>query len=958
MDFKFEDRHIGSNQQELLEILQTLGVSSLEELIKSLLPSEIYNQDEFCLEKAISEQEFLQRAQKLGNKNKVFKNYIGMGYNPSITPSVILRNVLENPNWYTSYTPYQPEISQGRLEALLNFQTLITDLTGMELANASLLDESTAAAEALNLAKNANESLPQATKFFVDKHCFPQTLEVLKTRSKALGWQMELGDFKNFKFEDKNNEYFATIIQYPNSLGSVEDISHFIENSKKQNCISIVITDPLSLCLLKPPGEMGSDVVVGSSQRFGIPLFFGGPHAAFIATKEKFVRLIPGRIVGVSKDRHAQPALRLALQTREQHIKRERATSNICTAQALLATAASFYACYHGPLGLKKIASKINYLTKKLYTILELFDWEILNPHFFDTLTVSLNCEKKTISLQKLFWEKEINISSPGPKTLSWSLNEQTTEQDIAEIKTILQNQDIIPCLKNTSASSPKPLPTSLIRTSLYLEHPVFNSHHTETKMMRYIKLLEKKELSLTDSMIPLGSCTMKLNAATEMIPISWSSFNAIHPFAPKEQTQGFLEMIKELEQQLCELTGFYKFSFQGNAGSQGEYAGLLAIKSYHKKQGDTHRDICLIPTSAHGTNPASAMVAGLKVQALACTKEGSIDKKDLQEKLKTYSGRVACLMLTYPSTYGIFEEDVKQICSQIHQEGGLVYLDGANMNALLGLCKVAHVGFDVCHLNLHKTFCIPHGGGGPGVGPIGVNKKLKDFLPSHWFYGSNASADENPSTEENRTNVGAISSAPYGSAGILSISWAYILMMGHEGLKKSAGVAIANANYIAEKLKDHYKILFTGHRGGVAHECIVDFRKFKNTKSITIDDIAKRLIDYGFHAPTMSWPVPGTLMIEPTESESKQELDKFCEALISIKKEIELADVSLLKNAPHVLEDALSKDWQFPYSKQQAFYPLAWVKKRKYWPPVSRVQQAYGDINLVCSCPSMRDFE
>lgn len=949
----FSKRHIGSNSKELQDILKSLGHSSLEAFTKALLPKDIYEKKVFDLPKALSEQEILEMAKKLGDQNQIFKNYIGMGYHPSFTPSVIARNVLENPSWYSSYTPYQPELAQGRLQALLNFQTLIKDLTAMEVANASLLDEGTAAAEGLFLLKSANEQKQNSKKFFVDQHVFPQTLEVLHTRAQALKWDMEVGDFKNFK---GSQNYFASVIQYPNCLGSVEDIQGFIHQSHQSGALSLVISDPLSLLLLKAPGEMQADVVVGSSQRFGIPLFFGGPHAAYIATHKKFVRLMPGRLVGLSKDRHEKPALRLALQTREQHIKRERATSNICTAQALLATLSGFYACYHGPQGLKNIASKINDLTKKLYKVLEAFDWSILNSSFFDSITVELDCEKKAEQIQKLFWDNKINIARPSPLRLSWSLHELTKEEDILEIANILKTQNIVLASKQTSSPLDLKKPSfskTLSRTSPYLQHPVFNSYHSETKMMRYIKHLETKELSLTNSMIPLGSCTMKLNASTQMLPVGWSCFKDLHPFAPKNQAQGFLKLIKDLEAYLCELTGFTKFSFQGNAGSQGEYAGLLAIKAYHQAQNQSDRNICLIPQSAHGTNPASAVMAGFKVLPLKCNQKGEIDADDFHEKLKTYSSKIAALMLTYPSTYGIFEKGVQDLCKKIHKEGALVYLDGANMNALLGLCKVASIGFDVCHLNLHKTFCIPHGGGGPGVGPIGVCKKLEPFLPSHW----NTREGFFTLSSLKNTKVGAISSAPYGSAGILPISWAYILMMGYEGLKKSAQVAMANANYIAYKLEKHYKILFTDSKKQVAHECILDFRKFKNTKSISIDDVVKRLIDYGFHAPTMSWPVPGTLMVEPTESESKQELDYFCEALISIKKEMEQKDVSILKTAPHTLEDALSQTWPYSYSKQQAFYPVNWLKDRKFWPPVSRVENAYGDINLSCSCPSMDDF-
>ncbi len=940
----FTKRHIGSHEEELSQILKYLEVSSLEELTQSTLPPEIYKKDTFKLKPPLSEQALLKKAKQLGEQNKIFKNYIGMGYNPSITPGVITRNILENPVWYTSYTPYQSELAQGRLEALLNFQTIIKDLTGMEIANASLLDEGTATAEALVLTKNVNEQKSKAHKFFVDQHCFPQTLDVLKTRSKSFGWEMEVGDFKNFK---GGKEYFSIIIQYPNSLGSIENIPGFLKDMEEQNIFSIVITDPLSLTLLTPPGEMGAHVVVGSSQRLGIPLFFGGPHAAYFATKEKYVRFVPGRIVGLSKDRHNNPALRLALQVREQHIRREKATSNICTSQVLLAIVSSFYVIYHGPEGLKKISSKIHSLTKRLYEMLSLFDGELKNPNFFDTICWELDSKQKAEEIQKLFWREQINIGR-NLKSLFWTLNETTEEEDLVKIEKILRNQHVIPLNKNQK-NQQKGIPKKFQRTSQYLKHPVFNSYHSETKILRYIHQLQNKELSLAHSMIPLGSCTMKLNSVTEMTALSWPCFSNLHPFAPTNQTQGYLQLIKELEQQLCELTGFHSFSFQPNAGSQGEYAGLLAIKAYHQKIQQAHRNICLIPSSAHGTNPASAMMAGLKVVPVACTKEGPIDLEDLNNKLKTWGDKLSCIMITYPSTYGVFEEGIKEICSKIHSHGGLVYVDGANMNALLGLCKLKSIGFDVCHLNLHKTFCIPHGGGGPGVGPVGVSEELKDFLPDHWTF-------------KKKSSLGAISSSPYGSAGILSISWAYISLMSHEGLKQSAQIAIANANYLAKKLQPFYRILFKGKKGRVAHECIVDFRKFKNTAGITIDDIAKRLIDYSFHAPTMSWPVPGTLMIEPTESESKKEIDKFCSALISIKKEIEETEknpkFSILKNAPHTLEDALKENWPFSYSKKQAFYPLNWIKERKFWPAVSRIENAYGDINLICSCPSMKDFE
>ena len=935
----FITRHIGPSKSEISQILKSLNVSSLEELMKKILPDEIDNQDEFSLSPPLTEQELFKSAQAKAKKNKIFKSYIGMGYKSSITPAVIQRCVLENPSWYSSYTPYQAELAQGRLEALLNFQTMVADLTGMEIANASLLDEGTALAEALALAKNANNKKIQAKKFFVDSKLFPQNLDVLKTRSEAWGWEMETGEFENFK---GGADYFALILQYPDSEGSVKNISHFLNNMALDNCFSIVAADLLSLTLLKPPGEMGADIVAGSSQNFGIPLFFGGPHAAFFATKKKFIRLVPGRIVGVSKDRHQKQAYRLTLQTREQHIRREKATSNICTSQALLAVMASFYAVYHGPNGLKEIALKINNLTKKLYNILEDFkDIKILNKTFFDTLSLELSSKSLTLKVYKAFQKEKIILRKASESQLSFTLDESGTEKDILQIQKILEKT--LPA----SLSSKKPfhpIPKDCLRTTNCLSHPVFNSYHSETEFLRYIYRLENKELSLTHSMIPLGSCTMKLNSAVELGPVSWPAFSDIHPFVPAEQREGYIELIKELEEQLCEITGFKAFSFQPNAGSQGEYAGLLAIKKYHESKNESHRNICLIPSSAHGTNPASAVMAGFKTIPLNCTKEGWMDKQDLDHKLEKYGKNLAGIMITYPSTYGFFEEGIKEICQKIHQTGGLVYLDGANMNALLGLCKPAHLGFDVCHLNLHKTFCIPHGGGGPGAGPVGVSEKLKDFLPGHFCL-------------KEKTIAGAVSSAPYGSAGILIISWAYIKLMGLEGLKQSAQVAIANANYMAEKLKPHYRILFTGKNNYVAHECIIDLRKFKNSANITADDVAKRLIDYSFHAPTMSWPVAGTLMIEPTESESKKEMDRFCSALISIREEIRQVEKnnnnsSIFKSAPHNIEDVLQDRWPFPYSKQKAFYPLPWLYERKFWPPVSRIENAFGDIYPFCSCP------
>ena len=789
---------------------------------------------------------------------------------------------------------------------------------------------------------------------------------------------MHIGDFESF---NGGENYFASILQYPDSEGSIKNIELFLKKMALQNTLGIVAGDLLSLTLLKPPGEMGADVVVGSTQNFGLPLFFGGPHSAFFATRKKFIRLIPGRIAGVSKDRHNKQAYRLSLQTREQHIRRERATSNICTSQALPAVMSSFYAIYHGPEGLKKIALKINDLTKKLYNILQGFkDIKVLNQSFFDTLSLELASSQTGLKLYQAFHKEKINLGWTSDSRLSLSLDESAEEKDVLQIQNILEKT-----LPGSKTNSPKltkeGIPKNKLRVSSYLTHPVFNSYHSETELIRYIYKLQAKELSLTHSMIPLGSCTMKLNSAVQLNPVSWPSFANIHPFAPKDQAKGYQEIIKELEKQLCELTGFKAFSFQPNAGSQGEYAGLLAIKKYHESRKESHRKICLIPSSAHGTNPASAIMAGFQVVSLICAKGGGIDEKDLSQKLKKYGKNLAVLMLTYPSTYGFFEEGIKKLCHKIHDQGGLVYLDGANMNALLGLCKPARLGFDVCHLNLHKSFCIPHGGGGPGAGPVGVNEKLKNFLPGHCFLNfqnikhntslkadspdqiSQAKQEERKSTKSQSgwqaetCSSGAVSSAPYGNAGVLIISWAYIKLMGLEGLRKSAMTAIANANYIAEKLKPHYRIFWTGSKGFVAHECIIDLRKFKNSAEITVEDVAKRLMDYGFHAPTMSWPVAGTLMIEPTESENKQELDRFCSALISIRQEIreieqDKSQSQLLKSAPHTLEDAMQDKWPFPYSKQKAFYPLSWIHERKFWTPVSRIDQAHGDIHPFCSCP------
>ena len=928
----FEKRHIGTSPREEQEMLKACSISSKKELLSLALSSE--KEDTFKLPPPLTEKSLNCLLSKKAKKNKLFKTFIGRGYKASFLPPVIRRNVLENPVWLTSYTPYQSELSQGRLEALLNFQTMVSDLTGLEISQASLLDEGTALAEALSLSKNVNDKKQEALKFFVDQDLFPQNKEVLKTRSKALGFEMEIGDFKSFSPKD----HFAVLIQYPNSKGLVEDLEEFLQKMKKEDVISIVSSDLLSLTLIKSPGEMGADIVVGNSGNFGIPYFFGGPHAGFLATRKKWIRQIPGRIVGVSKNRHGKNAYRLTLQTREQHIRRERATSNICTAQALLATTSSFYGVYHGPLGLKAIALKINNLTKKLRKILKSFpDLSLKNKSYFDTLSFSLKKEKAK-KLYEAFLKEKINVFFEED-FFSLTLDETCNEEDLIQIKEVLKS-----CLSfKESKEEEEAFPEKLLRKSEYMTHPVFNMYHSETKLLRYIHSLQDKELSLTHSMIPLGSCTMKLNATSELEALSMPEFANLHPFIPLDQSLGIREIISELNSYLCELTGFSEFNFQGNAGSQGEYAGLLAIKNYFQKKKE-ERKFILIPSSAHGTNPASAIMAGFKVLSLKCLKDGSIDKEDLTDKIKKHGKNLAGAMFTYPSTYGFFEEGMSEICKALHDIGALIYLDGANMNALLGLIKPQKIGFDICHLNLHKTFCIPHGGGGPGVGPVGVRKGLEEFLPSHIY--------------EKKRETGSISSAPFGSAILLIISWSYIRLMGEKGLRNSALQAILSANYMAKRLEKHFKILFSNKKGFVAHELIIDLKKFKNQAGITVEDVVKRLIDYSFHAPTMSWPEIGTLMIEPTESESKDEIDKFLEALISIKKEMDEAikepkNKEILKNAPHVMEDLIG-EWKFPYTQLQAFYPLKWLKQRKFMPPTSRIENASGDITPFCSCPPM----
>ncbi|MBD2730334.1 aminomethyl-transferring glycine dehydrogenase [Nostoc sp. FACHB-892] len=957
----FAPRHIGPNSDDMQHMLKVLGFPSLDALIDQTVPQAIRLKQPLKLPEAESEYAALTFLKKVAVKNQVFRSYIGMGYYDTITPPVIGRNILENPGWYTAYTPYQPEIAQGRLEALLNFQTLIIDLTGLEIANASLLDEATAAAEAMSLSYGVCKN--QANAYFVSRDCHPQTIDVLQTRAKPLGIKIIVSDHQTFDFDQP---IFGAVLQYPASDGTIYDYRAFIEKAHAKGALVTVAADPLSLTLLTPPGEFGADIAVGSTQRFGIPLGFGGPHAAYFATKEEYKRLVPGRIVGVSKDAQGKPALRLALQTREQHIRREKATSNICTAQVLLAVMASMYAVYHGPDGLKQIAENIHSLTVLLAQGLKRLGYIVVSESFFDTLRVELG----THNLKNILKDAEqlqINLRVFNATAVGISLDETTTPEDLIDLWHIFAGTDDLPfTLEELTAPLPHlPLP----RTSTYLTHPVFNRYHSETELLRYLHKLESKDLSLTTSMIPLGSCTMKLNATAEMIPVTWEEFGKIHPFAPSSQTQGYQFLFKQLEAWLAEITGFAGISLQPNAGSQGEYAGLLVIRQYHENRGEAHRNVCLIPTSAHGTNPASAVMCGMKVVAVACDSQGNIDVDDLKAKAEKHSNQLAALMVTYPSTHGVFEEPIQEICAIVHNHGGQVYMDGANMNAQVGICRPGDIGADVCHLNLHKTFCIPHGGGGPGMGPIGVASHLVPFLPGHpvvrtgdWELGTRKEEIPNPQSPVPSTqHIGAVAAAPWGSASILVISWMYIAMMGADGLTKATKVAILNANYIAKRLESYYPVLYQGKNGLVAHECILDLRSLKKSAAIEIDDVAKRLMDYGFHAPTVSWPVGGTIMVEPTESESKQELDRFCDALISIRQEIaeiESGKVdtqdNVLKNAPHTAESLITGEWQHSYSREQAAYPASWTREYKFWPAVGRIDAAFGDRNFVCSCLPM----
>ena len=942
----FKGRHIGPRGNNVLEMLEVIGADSIDSLIDETIPVQIRLKSDLDIPEGISEFEYLKHIDKVGAKNKVFRSYIGQGYYGTITPSVIKRNMFENPGWYTAYTPYQAEISQGRLEALLNFQTVCSELTGMELANASLLDESTAAAEAMILLYHARSRADQKAgkvQFFVDKNCFTQTIEVLKTRANPLGIELVVGDWKSFKFSEST---FGALLQYPNKVGSVEDYSGFVESANLIGARVAVASDLMALLKLTPPGEWGADVVIGNSQRFGVPLGFGGPHAAFFATKEDFKRFIPGRIIGVSQDRNGNRALRMALQTREQHIKRDRATSNICTAQALLANMAGAYAVYHGPEGLKEIASRIHEHTNRLACAITNLGYELVNDTWFDTLTI----RAEEGHVKRIFEDKGINLWYEDG-TVTISLDETVMNQDLADLVTgfaKVKGKDVV--IANCSLG----IPPHMVRTSEFLTHPSFNSYHSESEMMRYLKSLENKDISLTHSMISLGSCTMKLNAATQMYPVSKPEFSTMHPFAPADQTAGYDQVIQDLEKWLCEITGFAAVSFQPNSGAQGEYAGLLTIRAYHHSNGDKQRKIALIPSSAHGTNPASAVMAGMEVVVVKSIENGNIDVDDLREKAEKYKDTLSVLMVTYPSTHGVFEESIIEMTDIIHANGGQVYMDGANMNAQVGLTSPGNIGADVCHLNLHKTFAIPHGGGGPGVGPIGVAAHLAKFLPGHSFRLNN-----NPDA------VSAVSGAPYGSASILLISYAYCMMLGKTGLKESTEYAILNANYIKNRLEEHYPVLYLGASGRVAHEMILDCRNFKKTAGIEVVDIAKRLIDYGFHAPTVSFPVAGTLMIEPTESENKAELDRFCDAMISIRKEI--ADIengeadhdnNVVKNAPHRAQEIISSNWDKPYSREQAAYPMPHLLTSKYWVPVARIDDAFGDRNLICSCPPMEEYE
>ncbi|HTI05490.1 MAG TPA: aminomethyl-transferring glycine dehydrogenase [Gemmatimonadales bacterium] len=950
----FQDRHIGPSADDQAAMLATLGYDSLDDFIDAVVPSDIRLKDALRIPAAKTEQEALEALRLLAAQNQVFRSYLGMGYHDCFTPTVIQRNVLENPGWYTAYTPYQAEIAQGRLEALLNFQTMVSGLTGLEIANASLLDEGTAAAEAMHLTEAVSKH-EGGLSYLVDASCHPQTIAVVRTRAAVRGVEIVVGDPDTFDFTRGN--VIGALLQYPATDGAIRDFSAVCAAAHAAGAVVTAATDLLALTLLTPPGEWGgggADIAIGNSQRFGVPLGYGGPHAAFFATRDEYKRHLPGRIIGVSKDRAGRTGLRMALQTREQHIRREKATSNVCTAQVLLAVVAAMYAVYHGPEGLKRIARRVHARTASLGAALEKLGYSLAHANYFDTLAVDVAAE----TLQRIIDAargKQINLRTLSQTRVGIALDETVTEDDVADLVAIFATvKDKTP---GRPPQAPAAIPESLARTTPFCTHPVFNTHHSETEMLRYLKKLEDKDLSLTAAMIPLGSCTMKLNATTEMIPITWRGFGKLHPFAPRAQAQGYATLFRELEDWLAEITGFAKVSLQPNAGSQGEFAGLLVIRAYHNHRGDAHRTTCLIPQSAHGTNPASAVMAGMQVVVVKTDEHGNIDVTDLEAKAKEHAATLGALMVTYPSTHGVFEASIKKVCKIVHQYGGQVYMDGANMNAQVGLCRPGDIGADVCHLNLHKTFCIPHGGGGPGMGPIGVAEHLAAHLPTHPVVDVGIPL---------AASAGTVSAAPWGSPSILPISWAYIAMMGPNGLTQATKVAILSANYIAKRLQDggHYELLYAGQNGLVAHECIIDTRAFKSSAGVDVEDIAKRLIDYGFHPPTVSFPVAGTLMVEPTESEPKVELDRFVDALIAIRgeiREIERGeadrDNNLLKNAPHPLADLLADTWDRPYARDRAGFPTAATREHKVWPPVSRIDAAFGDRNLMCTCPPIEAY-
>ncbi len=941
----FQSRHVGPSPAEVSEMLKALKLTSLQALVEETVPAKIMSRGPLDLAEALSESEVLGKARRYAGQNQVMKSFIGMGYYGTHTPSVILRNITENPAWYTAYTPYQAEISQGRLEALLNFQTMVMDLTAMPVANASLLDEGTAVAEAIHLSQSVTKN-QNATRVLISEDCLPQTIEVIRRRAEPLGIDIVIQNHRDFAFDDR---VFAVVVQYPGANGEINDFTELASRAHAAQASVICAADLLALTMLKAPGDWGADIVVGSTQRFGVPMGFGGPHAAYMATRDEFKRNLPGRLVGVSIDANGNPALRLALQTREQHIRRERATSNICTAQVLLAVMASMYGVYHGPEGLKKIAGRTHRLAMIFAEGLKKISLNVTTQNFFDTVTIELKADEAASALKRAVNDYGSNLRAISATQLGISFDETSTRTDVENLWTVFAKatgRALLLDFDNVDKESLEIIPASLRRQTEFMKHPVFNSYHSETEMLRYMYRLQAKDFSLVHSMIPLGSCTMKLNASTEMIPITWPEFNQLHPYQPREQTRGSLAMIHELEGFLREITGFDAISLQPNAGSAGEYAGLLAIRDYHHSRKQGHRNICLIPTSAHGTNPASAVMAGMTVVGVKCDDQGNVDVPDLRARAIEHADKLAALMVTYPSTHGVFEESIKEISEIVHAQGGQVYMDGANFNALVGLCRPGEFGPDVCHLNLHKTFCIPHGGGGPGVGPIGVKAHLTDFLPTE------KPGDHRP---------GPVASAPYGSASILPISWAYISLMGRDGLKAATEVAILNANYMAARLEGHYPILYKGRHGRVAHECIIDLRPLKAASGVDVEDVAKRLQDYGFHAPTMSWPVPGTLMIEPTESESKAELDRFCEAMIAIREEIRELESptanrenNVLKRAPHTVMEIVSDSWDRPYSREKAAFPKPWVRERKFWPSVARINNPYGDRHFICSCPAV----